>query len=431
MYVYASGWYEPHGHRNADTGDYNCGSGSGQVNGSRAIFRRHKGSRRRKKFHCVNVKTNSGRLEKTIGNSNDYVRWDRGGQGHHPCKNIGTSYLYFNPGSTFSGANFGFRCTVADSIVPRLLSGNSGHINAAGANDSRNARKTIKDQLLFGATFREGGTGTGYCLKKENLAKKIGNQTCFQLVSARINEATANQKAREYCKTSAGRRDNMCKCLNVAGSTFVRDCKKNPKWAGCKEINSRVSQLQKLVKGSNLTESDFGNADCIVPGICSGNVYKPLSNVPACAKKMAVCNQIMQMENVKAFDGVKAVQSCNINFGAEQSKRDREKKEAARKAAAAKKAAADKKKKEEAAKKAPAPAPTPSAKKAAAPTAAKVAAPAPAAAPGAAPGVGQAVVKTGMSQNTKIALGVGGIVVLMSCMMFLMLMMRGGGRRRR
>jgi hypothetical protein len=408
MYVYASGWYEPHGHRNADTKDGNCGSGNGQVSGSRAIYRRHKGSRRRKKFHCVNVRVGTNRrLETTIGNNNDYVRWDRGGQGHHPCKNIGDSYLYFNPGSTFSGANFGFRCNVPDSIVPGLLSGNSGHINAAGANDSRNARKTIKDQLLFGATFREGSTGTGYCLKKENLAKKIGNETCFQLISRRINQPTANQKAREYCRTSAGRRDNMCKCLNVAGSTFVRDCKRNPGWAGCREINSRVSQLQKLVKGSNLTESDFGNADCIVPGICTGNVYKPISNVPACAKKMAVCNQIMQMENVKAFDGVKAVQSCNINFGAEQAKRDREKKEAARKAADAKKA----------------PAPTPASKKA--PTATKVAAPAGAPAgapaPAAAPG-------GGMPQSTKIALGVGGVIILM---MFLMIMMRGGGGRRR
>jgi hypothetical protein len=56
MYVYTSGWYEPSGGRNTDTGDGNCASGSGNVDGSRAIYRRHKGDRRRKKFHCVNVK---------------------------------------------------------------------------------------------------------------------------------------------------------------------------------------------------------------------------------------------------------------------------------------------------------------------------------------------------------------------------------------
>jgi hypothetical protein len=386
MYVYTSGWYEPAGNRNTDTADANCASGSGNVNGSRAIYRRHKGDRRRKKFHCVNVKTNSsGRLERTIGNSNDYVRWDRGGQGHHPCKNLGTSYLYTTSGSTFSGANFGFRCTVPDSRIPGLLRGNSNHVNSAGANDSRNVRKTIKDQLLFGARMREGSTGTGYCLRKENLAKKIGNETCFQLVSRRINEATANQKAREYCATKAGRKDPKCKCLNVAGSTFLRDCKANPSWAGCNEVNAGIKSFENA--GLKSATGLFGNADCIVPGICSGNVYKPLSNVPACANKTAICNQVMKLENVKSFAGVKATQGCNINFEAEQNKRDREKREAAaaakrkRDAAAAAAAkrkrdadaaakrkrdadAAAKRKRDAAAKKKKTPAPAPASKKA-------------------------------------------------------------------
>jgi len=146
--------------------------------------------------------------------------------------------------------------------------------------------KTMKDQLLFGATMKGGQqTGTGYCLKKEHLAVKFGNQTCFDLISSRINQATANQKAIEYCVTAAGRKDPKCKCINVAGSTFIRDCRANPSWAGCNEIMPRVNDLQTLLKGSNLKEADFGNADCIVPGICSGGVYQPLSGVPSCAKR--------------------------------------------------------------------------------------------------------------------------------------------------
>ena len=452
MYVYASGWYEPSGGRNNDSSDGNCWSGSGNVDGSRAIYRAHKGSRRRKRFHCVNVKVKSDRrLETTIGNSNDYVRWTSNGQGHHPCKNIGESYLYTSAGSTFPGANFGFRCSVPDSIVYSLINGNSSHVNSAGATDSSNVRKTIKDQLLFGGTFRRGGTGTGYCLKKENLAKKIGNETCFQLVSRRINEATANQKAREYCATSTGRRDPKCKCLNVAGSTFLRDCKANPSWAGCNEVNAGVKSFEKA--GLKSATGLFGNVDCIVPGICTDDVYIPLSNVPACANKTAICNQVMTVENVKSFAGVKATQGCNINFEAEQNKRDREKREAAAKALAAKKAAAKKKRdaaakkkrdaaakrKRDAAAKKKTPAPAPASKKAPAASPTPSGSPAPAAAsaaaPAAAPAAGGGLAKPGgMPQNTKIAIGVGGVVVLCCCLLLMMMMMSGGGgggRRRR
>jgi hypothetical protein len=368
----------------------------------------------------------------------------------------------YQPGSsTFPGAHFGFKCTVSGSKIPGLLSGNSNHINSAGANDSSNARKTIKDQLLFGGTFRQGGTGTGYCLIKENLAKKIGNETCFQLVSRRINEATANQKAREYCVTSAGRKDPKCKCLNVAGSTFLRDCKANPSWAGCNEVNAGIKSFENA--GLSSATGLFGNADCIVPGICSGDVYKPLSNVPACANKTAICNQVMKLENVKSFAGVKATQGCNINFEAEQNKRDREKREAAAKAAATaakkkrdaaakkkrdaaaaakrkrdaaaaakrKRDAAAKKKRDAAAKK-KAPSPAPASKKAPAASRTPSGSPAPAADSAAAPAAGGGLAKPGgMPQNTKIAIGVGGAVVLCCCLLLMMMMMGGGGRRRR
>jgi len=229
--------------------------------------------------------------------------------------------------------------------------------------------------------------------------------------------------------------------LNVAGSTFLRDCKANPSWAGCNEVNAGIKSFEDA--GLKSATGLFGNADCIVPGICSGDVYKPLSNVPACANKNAICNQVMKLENVKAFAGVKATQGCNINFEAEQNKRDREKREAAAKAAAAKKkrdAAAKKKrdaaakKKRDAAAKKKTPAPAPASKKAPAASPTSSGSPAPAAASAAAPAVGGALVKPGgMPQNTKIAIGVGGAVVLCCCLLLMMMMMSGGGggRRRR
>ena len=432
MYVYASGWYEPEGHRQYDTHRGNCHGRKNNRDGDTMMIRRHKGSRSSKRYHCVWTDTDSnGNFnasgQPNVGDTRDHIRY--GGSNdkssHHPCKGLGSAYMYQPGSSTFPGAHFGFKCTVSGSKIPGLLSGNSNHINSAGANDSSNARKTIKDQLLFGGTFRQGSTGTGYCLIKENLAKKIGNETCFQLVSRRINEATANQKAREYCNTSAGRKDPKCKCLNVAGSTFLRDCKANPSWAGCNEVNAGIKSFEDA--GLKSATGLFGNADCIVPGICSGDVYKPLSNVPACANKNAICNQVMKLENVKAFAGVKATQGCNINFEAEQNKRDREKHEAAAKAAAAKK-------KRDAAAKKKTPAPAPASKKAPAASPTSSGSPAPAAASAAAPAVGGALVKPGgMPQNTKIAIGVGGAVVLCCCLLLMMMMMSGGGggRRRR
>ena len=475
MYVYASGWYEPEGHRQYDTHRGNCHDRKNNRDGDTMMIRRHKGSRGSKRYHCVWTDTDSsGRFnasgQSQVGDTRDHIRY--GGSNdkssHHPCKGLGSAYMYQPGSSTFPGAHFGFKCTVSDSKVAGLLSSNSGHINSAGANDSSNARKTIKDQLLFGGTFRQGSTGTGYCLRKENLAKKIGNETCFQLVSRRINEATANQKAREYCATSAGRMDPKCKCLNVAGSTFLRDCKANPSWAGCNEVNAGIKSFEDA--GLSSATGLFGNADCIVPGICTGDVYKPLSNVPACANKNAICNQVMQLENVKSFAGVTATQGCNINFEAEQNKRDREKREAAAAAAAAAAAkrksdadaaakrksdadaaaaaakrksdadaaaaAAKRKRDADAAKKkTPAPAPAPSSKKAPAASPTPSGSPAPAAASAAAPAAGGGLAKPGgMPQQTQIGLAVGGVVVLCCCLLLMMMMMGGGGgggRRRR
>ena len=490
MNVYASGWYETAGNRNFDHNGGDCVGGrhKGQ-NGDTYAVRRHKGSRRRKRYHCVNLKMGSnGQYQNTGydgGNRNDYIKWGSGNQGHHPCKNIGESYTYRN-NNAFPGAHFGFKCSVPANKIHSLINGNSSHVNAAGARNSANTNKTIREQLLFGATMRGGQqTGTGYCLKKEHLAVKFGNQTCFQLIAAKINQAKADQLARDYCKTGNGRKDPKCKCLNVAGSTFIRDCRANPSWAGCNEIMPRVTGLQKLLKGSNLREADFGNADCIVPGICSGSVYRPLSGVPSCAKKMEVCNQVMNQKNVKAYGDLKAIQSCNFtgsnSLANVQKKRDaaaaakkkaaaaavkkkrddaaKKKRDAAAKKKKAAAAAAAKKKKAATAaaakktgatqaqaaagataakKKAAAAAAAAAAKKAGA-TPAEAAAAGAAAAASTAPAAGVGLAKpggVGMGQNAKIGVGVGILLLSCCCLVVMMMMMGGGGdggggRRRR
>ena len=54
----------------------------------------------------------------------------------------------------------------------------------------------------------------------------------------------------------------------------------------------------------------------------------------ACANKPLICNQILELDNIKAAAGVKAAQACNINFEAEQKKKDDAKQAAKDKAAA-------------------------------------------------------------------------------------------------
>ena len=66
----------------------------------------------------------------------------------------------------------------------------------------------------------------------------------------------------------------------------------------------------------------FGQADCIVPGICSGDVYEPTTAMPACANKLAICDQVMELDDINAAAGVNAVQACNINFDTAQKERD-------------------------------------------------------------------------------------------------------------
>jgi hypothetical protein len=324
-------------------------------------------------------------------------------------------------------------------------------MTTAGANDNNRKFKSLYDQIVFGIQTQF-GMSTGFCADAKNLSTVVhkDGRTCYQMLKGAGQQALADTKTATYCATAEGRKDEKCKCYNVAGSGFLNRCKANPTWAGCKEIMPRINELQTLLKGSNLKEDDFGNADCIVPDICGGaGVYIPSGGKPNCAKKMEVCNQVMNQDNVKAYGDLKAIQSCNFT-GANslenvQKKRDAEKAAAAKKALDAKKAAdakkkrdADAKKKRDAAakkKKTPAPAPAPASKKAPATSRTPSESPAPATASAAAPATGGGLAKPGgMPQQTQIGLAVGGVVVLISCLLFLMMMMMGGGgggRRRR
>ena len=62
-------------------------------------------------------------------------------------------------------------------------------------------------------------------------------------------------------------------------------------------------------------------------------MFEPNTRITSCANKNAICTQVMKLDNIKAAAGVKAAQACNINFEAEQRKKDNAKAAARKKAA--------------------------------------------------------------------------------------------------
>ena len=197
----------------------------------------------------------------------------------------------------------------------------------AGMKDSSGKFMSIYEQLLWG--FQKGKyttKGQGYCEDVNNLEKVVdeNGETCFAKLVKKTGEAAAKQKGIEYCKSNAG--NPKCKCINVSVSGFVEFCRNNQKLPGCDEIVKGIEDFEKA--GLKSATGLFGNADCIVPDICGGDVYLPLSGKSTCANKLAICNQVLSLDNIKAAAGIKAVQGCNINFDAEQKKKEKQAEEA-------------------------------------------------------------------------------------------------------
>jgi len=304
------------------------------------------GARRRRRYWCINP-------------TNSKIGWQANGTGGSACAGLGAQRPLGGGESGFSGkdqhfpGNFaGYKCIVgANSVHGGNLKAwsSDSKMNTASVRGNDQKPKSLWEQLIFGVQTRY-GTTNGFCADAKNLSTVVhrDGRTCYQMLQGAGQKALADTKTDTYCATPVGRMDEKCKCINVAGSGFLNRCKANPRWAGCKEIMPRINELQTLLKGSNLTEDDFGNSDCIVPDICGGSgIYMPGSGKPNCAKKMEVCNQVMNQENVKAFGNLKAVQSCN--FTGANSLDNVQKKRDEKKAATAKAALDDKKRKEEAA----------------------------------------------------------------------------------
>ena len=97
--------------------------------------------------------------------------------------------------------------------------------------------------------------------------------------------------------------------------TFDTFVTKDDGWAGCDEI----VRAYKKFEDAGLTSASgmFGNADCLVPGICDGDKIVPTSGKPgSCANKLAICDQQVAADNIKA-QNLLIEQGCEINFEAD------------------------------------------------------------------------------------------------------------------
>ena len=351
---------------------------------------------------------------------------DRSG---HPCD--GASYIKGIPikismhadhsgvRSSFKGdAEGAFFCQYPDT--PQAMQAASGRLqnNIATADN-----KTMYNQLIYGTNIGNRYTSTGYCENVNNLPHVVhkDGRTCLEMIRDGVSASAAEIKGRKFCESN--RTDPKCRCINVADPGFLNTCKQNPTWAGCKEINTAVDEFKKA--GLQSATGLFGNADCLVPQICHGsNLYQPESKPGSCANKMAICNQVMALDNIQAAAGVKAVQGCNINFEAEQKKKDDAKKAAAAAAARPSPSPA-------AAAARPSPSPAAAAARPSPSPTASTPSPSPAGtsspSPVAVPGVGKMGEKTGLSTN-QLAIGGGGAILLCCCcVIILILAMSGGG----
>ena len=334
--VYARVYYAPSEARDFDAGA--CPGGT--------ISRNRKGRSGARRHWCIRADSNN-------------LRYDNSGSAHNPCRNLGNAAFigggvdgngnqndYTGRTRNFSSAPAALKCTNVDVTDGNLRTWSvDGHMTSGGATDDSGVWKNLYTQTLFGISTSAGGT-RGYCSELSNLNKVVhrDGKTCYDMLSNAVQ-----QKAQgiQYCKQNP--RDPKCKCINVSGAGFIDYCKKNPALPGCREVVKGIADFERA--GLQSATGLFGNADCIVPNVCSGDVFQPLSPVPACANKTAICNQVLQMDNITAAAGIQALQGCNINFAAEQQKKDAAKaaEEQKRKDDAAK-AAEEQKRKDDAAK---------------------------------------------------------------------------------
>jgi hypothetical protein len=232
------------------------------------------------------------------------------GKGGNPCDGA-NKIRHINPSEGMGNA---LECTW-NTINEGKLKSMSGNIKLTNSSMT-NKTGSVYEQLLFGTKIGGYNTeGKGFCENANNLEKVVdkNGDTCYKKIVKKLGEAVGKQKGIEYCKNN--KTDPKCKCINVSGSNFVQECRKNPSWAGCSDIIKAADSYASVGVLQSITGLS-GGADCLVPGICSGDVYAPQTIPQSCANQIGICDQVLNIDVGKIDEAAKldAFQGCDIQF---------------------------------------------------------------------------------------------------------------------
>lgn len=309
--LFARAYYSPDENRDRDAGGCN--------NDASEISRHRKGSSGNRRHWCV-------------GAESPYLRYNQDGSGHNPCQGHtntriigggvdgrGNQQSYPGYSENFSSAPVALTCKTKPNYIPSQLVewSTDNHMQTAGANDtSTGTWKNLWKQIIFGITTQAGSNPNGFCGDVNNLPTVVhqNGSTCYSLIGDALEQ---KQRGIEYCQKNPS--DSKCKCINVARSDFLNYCQNNPSLPGCDEINAAVASYEKVGVLRTAT-SLMGNQDCLVPGICSGDIYQPNSQVPTCQNQVAICNQLQNLtvKQMAEAANLKAFQTCDIDFYSNQ-----------------------------------------------------------------------------------------------------------------
>ena len=234
--LYAQTWFSKDGTRSH--------KGKGCANNADEISRRRHGKKGKRRHDCV------------LATHNTALRFDAADSGHNPCKNLnGAKYIgggrdgrgnqkdFTGRANNFGNAEAALKCRLNNYSDASLRSWyQTGHIDKTGATGTRGdgggAKKfrTFYEQLLFGIKTDAGTQSLGYCSNTANLMKEVGGGTCYDKIKSAMNDADANTRAREWCKTN--RSSPKCKCVNVqdGGTNFINHCKNKFKIGSSKNV---------------------------------------------------------------------------------------------------------------------------------------------------------------------------------------------------
>lgn len=291
--------YTPSGHNDHSS---HCG---GWIQHSTRVARTARGRQTRRR--CTGI-CSSGKINYAAGSTG------------HPCDGANHIRLTQNEGSFAGGSgepNGVLECTWNNIDGNTLKSmSTQAKYTSGGVRYGPNAF-TVYEQLLYGYSNmgQSNYNSTGFCGDAANLETVVDNngQTCYQKLTGKLSEAALKQKGIDYCKANPS--DNKCKCINVARSDFLTFCESNPSLPGCNEINT-ARQKYENVGVLRTATGLMGNQDCLVPGICGGNIYEPQTMPQTCQNQIGICDQVQNVSAEKLAEAAElsAFQNCNIEF---------------------------------------------------------------------------------------------------------------------